>query len=221
MACNPMGPGARTLPLLPASRSVSAQPSSRPSPRRTRCCGSARSGIRHRPTVRSHPGHELARLTLAVSCVVLLAACGARGTQNELAVQGDGIVVLVEAMLDTVMASTSHVLAQERIALRRYEPETGYAESGFVDLARYPAFFDPELWDATERLVKLRFYAERQDSSTLFRCEPLYNPYEVITDEIDRARLIPVPQGHPGFEIATALTRRIAAHAEGRAVAAP
>ncbi len=129
-------------------------------------------------------------------------------------------MVVVSASSDTVLASISRVLMQEGIALRRYEPESGLAESAFIDLARYPGF-DPEIWDNTERFIKLRFYASPMDSTTLLVSEPLYNPYEVFTFESDYTRLRPVPPGHPGFDIATAFTRRIAAHAEGRAVTAP
>lgn len=223
MVSNSIGPDARPAPLIPRRHPVRAYRPARISSRGAGSFGSTRSRTQRHSIARSQPGHGWARLSLTMSLAVLFGACSARGggTQNEVAVQEGGIVVLVGARLDTVMQSASHVLAQERIALRRYEPDAGFAESGFIDLARYPAFFDRELWDATERLVKLRFYAEGQDSSTFFRCEPLYNPFEVVTDEIDRARLIPVPQGHPGFEIATALTRRIAAHAEGRVVASP
>lgn len=159
----------------------------------------------------------------ALLALLTVSACGTKADQtaNDLQIYDGMIVVVVNAYRDTVMESTSRVLMQERIDLRRYEPESGIAESGFIDLAKYPAFFDSEIWDNTERLVKLRFFAARRDSTTVFQCEPLYNPYEVITDELDSARLRRVPLGHPGFDIAAALTRRIAAHAEGRAVASP
>lgn len=159
----------------------------------------------------------------AAITVLVLSACGpkAGNSANDVQVVNGLLVVQVNAYRDTVMESISRVLVQERIDLRRYEPENGIAESGFIDIAKYPAFFDPEIWDNRERLVKLRFFASRSDSTTLFQCEPLYNPHEVITDELDTARLRLVPQGHPGFAIAAALTRRIAAYAEGRAVASP
>ncbi len=159
----------------------------------------------------------------ALVALVVVSACGTKAGQtgNDLQIHDGIIIVEVNAYRDTVMQSTSRVLMQERIDLRRYEPESGIAESGFIDLAKYPAFFDSKIWDNTERLVKLRFLAARGDSITVLQCEPLYNPYEVITDELDNARLRRVPLGHPGFDIAAALTRRIAAHAEGRAVASP
>lgn len=165
----------------------------------------------------------LREAAIAAPLLTVLAACGPKAGQSghQLTVRDGKIVVVVEALPDTVLTSISHVLAQERIALRRYEPEDGFAESGFIDLAAYPSFFDRNLWDDTERTIKLRFHASGQDSTTVFVCEPLYNPYEVITHETDYTLLRPVPPGHPGFEIAAALTRRIAAYAEGRAVAAP
>lgn len=161
--------------------------------------------------------------TLGLVALLTLNGCGPKTGEigNDLQIQDGVIVVLVNAYRDTVMESTSRVLVQERIDLRRYEPETGIAESGFIDLARYPAFFDSEIWDARQRLVKLRFFATSRDSTTVFECEPLYNPHEIVTDELDSARLRRVPQGHPGFAIAAAITRRIAAHAERRAVASP
>lgn len=181
---------------------------------------SRRSGIH---TGRGRGLREIAQTGFVpLLALVVFGACGPRGGGSgiELGTRNGKIYVLVHALPDTVMVSTSHVLAQERIALRRYEPESGYAESGFLDIARYSSF-DPEIWDDTERLIKLRFYASVRDSTTLFECEPLYNPYEVVTEEIDNARLRQVPAGHPGFDVAAALTRRIAAHAEGKAVTAP
>lgn len=154
--------------------------------------------------------------------LALITGCGFRpGSAGDIDVQGGRLVAEVKAPLDTVFTSTSQILAQERIALRRYEPENGVAETGFIDIAAYPAFFDRELWDDTERLIKLRFLASSKDSTTVLVCEPYYNPYEVITDEADFTQLRLVPQGHPGFDVAAALTRRIAAHAEKRAVTAP
>ncbi len=155
--------------------------------------------------------------------LVMLTACGPKGggPLGEVSVREGKIVIVVAALPETVFESASHVLLQERIPLRRYEPDRGLIETGFIDLARYPAFFDREIWDETEQFMKLRFRGSRADSSTVFVCEPLYNPYEVRTGETEFGRLRLVPPGHPGFDIAVALTRRIAAHAEGRAVAAP
>ena len=171
---------------------------------------------------RSSP-HDVRVAALALIALLVVGACGPKAGQsvNDVQIVNGLLVIEVNAYRDTVMQSTSRVLMQERIDLRRYEPESGLAESGFIDLAMYPAFFDREIWDDTERLVKLRFYAFRKDSTTVFQCEPLYNPHEVVTDELDNARLRLVPISHPGFAIAAALTRRIAAHAEGRAVASP
>ncbi len=161
-------------------------------------------------------------LLAPVFFLTLAAACGFKpGGSGDIEVQDGRIVALVTAPLDTVFTSTSQVLAQERIALRRYEPDNGVAETGFIDIAAYPAFFDRELWDDTERLVKLRFLASARVTTTVLICEPYYNPYEVITDEADFTQLRLVPQGHPGFDVAAALTRRIVAHAEKRAVTAP
>lgn len=170
----------------------------------------------------SRPRWSLLGATCAAASLALLAACGPKAGEAgpQLEVQDGRIVVAVQAPSDTVFESITLVLVQERIALRRFEPENGLAESGFIDLARYRDF-DRELWDDTERLVKLRFLASSSDSTTTFVCEPLYNPYEVVTDEADFTRLRLVPLGHPGFDIAVALTRRIAAHAEGRAVTRP
>jgi hypothetical protein len=159
---------------------------------------------------------------LAATTLALTAACAPKGddTLSDLMYDNGRVMVLVRAQLDTVMEATSRVLAQERIALRRYDPETGEAESGFIDIAAYRDY-DPELWDDTERMVKLRFHAAPQDTTTLLVCEPLYNPYEIITHETDYSRLRPVPIGHPGFDVAASLTRRIAAYAEGKAVTRP
>ena len=141
-------------------------------------------------------------------------------SENEVEVRDGRIILMVGARSDTVLASASHVLMQERIALRRYEPEEGLAESGFIDIGQYRDF-DSEIWDESDRLIKLRFYATVKNSKTFLVCEPLYNPYEIVTHESDYTRLRLVPPGHPGFNVAVALTRRIAAYAEGRAVTAP
>jgi hypothetical protein len=163
----------------------------------------------------------LAGLTVVLAALAL--ACGPKAGEsgNGLTVSDGRIFVLVEAPKDTLFTSLSQVMAQERVALRRYDPDNDIAETGFIDLAAYPNFFDQTLWDDTERMIKLRLQTEVQDSAIVLMCEPYYNPYEVVTHETDFTRLRLVPLGHPGFEIAMALTRRIAAHAEGRAVTAP
>ncbi len=170
---------------------------------------------------RSLVRHGLLGLALAAAGLAL--ACGPKAGESGqgLTVSDGRIFVLVEAPKDTLFTSLSQVMAQERIALRRYDPDNDVAETGFIDLAAYPNFFDQTLWDDTERMIKLRLQTEVQDSGTVLMCEPYYNPYEVITHETDFTRLRLVPPGHPGFEVAMALTRRIAAHAEGRAVTAP
>ncbi len=165
-------------------------------------------------------GRGLLGLTLAAAGLAL--ACGPKsGEGNGVTVSDGRIFAEVKALRDTVFTSASRIMAQEGIALRRYEPQNNIAETGFIDLAAYPNFFDQTLWDDTERMIKLRLYTEVQDSVTILMCEPYYNPYEVVTQEIDFTRLRLVPPGHPGFSVAMALTRRIAAHAEGRAVAWP
>jgi hypothetical protein len=160
---------------------------------------------------------------LAIATAGLALACGPRAGDNgnSLTVSGSRIFVEVKAPRDTLYTSLSQIMAQERIALRRYDPDGDIAETGFIDLAAYPNFFDQSLWDDTERMIKLRLQTEVQDSAVVLMCEPYYNPYEVITHEIDFTRLRLVPPGHPGFQVAMFLTRRIAAHAEGRAVTAP
>ena len=181
------------------------------------------------PTEREHlrrPRGRLAPVLFVAGTTLVLAFAGAcaQRTGNDLEVRGGRIFLTVESSLDTVFAAASLVLNQEQIDLRIFQPERGLLETSFIDLARYTRF-DPEIWDATERLVKLRYHAERRDSKegarTLLVCEPLYNPHEVITGETDYTLLRPVPPGHPGFDIASLLTRRIAAHAERRAVASP
>ncbi|UCF18527.1 MAG: hypothetical protein JSU87_11320 [Gemmatimonadota bacterium] len=161
-------------------------------------------------------------LALTVTALGFALACGPKGDSgNGLTISDGRIFAEVRAPRDTVFASASRIMAQERIALRRYEPRNNIAETGFIDLAAYPNFFDQTLWDDTERMIKLRLHTDVQDSITVLMCEPYYNPYEVVTHETDFTRLRLVPPGHPGFAVAMALTRRIAAHAEGRAVAAP
>lgn len=169
------------------------------------------------PLLRPRPPAHLIAAALA-----LLAACGPKAAQpgDRLFISGSRIIAMIAAPRDTVFDSASQVFVQERIQLRRFQVEDGLIETDFIDLARYPSF-DPEIWDATERLVKLMFDASGGDSTTVLICEPLYNPYEVFTGETEYARLSPVPPGHPGFDIAAALTRRIAAHAERRVVTAP
>ncbi len=173
-------------------------------------------------TLRRCSRRTVRRVAATAAGLALLSACGPKAGNSgpELTVEDGKILTAVTADVETVFASTRHVLVQERIFLRRYEPESGFAETDFIDLASYRDF-DRELWDNTERLVKLRFYASAADSTTVLVCEPLYNPYEVVTDESDSSRLRLVPFGHPGFDIAAALTRRIAAHAQGQAVTRP
>ncbi len=158
---------------------------------------------------------------LAALLLLPAVACGPKaGEPGQIEVRNGKIVIVIAGSRDSVFAAASRVLVQERIDLRVYLPEQGQLETGFIDLAQYPGF-DPEIWDATERLVKLRYTATDLQESTVFICEPLYNPSEVFTGETDYSRLRLVPPGHPGFQIAASLTRRIAAMVEGRAVTSP
>lgn len=161
------------------------------------------------------------RPALVPALALIFVGCGPKaGEPGQIEVRGGKIVIVIEGSKDSVFAAASHVLVQERIDLRVYLPEQGELETGFIDLAQYPTF-DPEIWDATERMVKLRYSAAVMEGSIVFICEPLYNPSEVFTGETDYSRLRLVPPGHPGFQVAASLTRRIAAMVEGRAVTSP
>ena len=174
-----------------------------------------------RPTSRSAAWSGAGGFVSAIFGLLLLGACGPKaGEPGAIDVQDGKIVVVIAGSRESVFEAASHVFVQEGIDLRIYLPESGLMETSFIDLARYP-IFDPEIWDATERLVKLRFRAADAGEKTTFVCEPLYNPYEVFTGETEYGRLRLVPPGHPGFEIAALLTRRIAALTEGRAVSLP
>lgn len=183
------------------------------------------SEVAHLPVGARGPQRRPARYLRGISLAALLvaSACGPKTEEPDVELQiWDGLITAeVKAGVDTVMQSTSRILVQEGLKLQRYQEEAGIAESSFIDLANYPSFFDKDLWDPRERMVKLRFYASQGDSTTLFQCEPLYSPSQIITDEADAALLQRVPAGHPGFQIAALLTRRIVAQAEGRVVAWP
>jgi hypothetical protein len=155
-----------------------------------------------------------------LSGFLVLGACGPKSEDSvgQVRIEDGVIVVGIEAPLDTVFGAASRELQKERIDLLVFSLDDQFIETRFFDIAQYPAF-DPELWDDEERMVKLFFRAETDDEITTLTCEPVYNPNEIFTHETEYGRLQIVPISHPGFEIAMTLTRRIAAAAEGKAVA--